>query len=71
MKTKLLFLFAALFAIIPEIVAQGTVFTYQGRLSDNGGPANGQYDLRFTLYNAFEARGAGRQASRNRTGGGF
>jgi|GEM_PF-4756369 len=24
-------------------------FTYQGRLDDNGNPANGQYDLRFTL----------------------
>lgn len=34
--------------------AQETAFTYQGRLSDNGGPANGQYDLRFTLYDAFE-----------------
>jgi hypothetical protein len=30
----------------------GTAFTYQGRLVDNGSPANGNYDLRFTLYNA-------------------
>jgi trimeric autotransporter adhesin len=30
--------------------AQGTAFTYQGRLNDNGGPANGTYDLRFVLY---------------------
>ncbi|MBK9127766.1 MAG: hypothetical protein IPM13_08180 [Phycisphaerales bacterium] len=29
--------------------ALGTAFTYQGRLSDGGVPANGQYDLRFTL----------------------
>jgi hypothetical protein len=30
--------------------AQGTAFTYQGRLNDNGGPASGLYDLEFTLY---------------------
>ncbi len=27
-------------------------FTYQGRLSSGGGPAEGQYDLQFTLYDA-------------------
>jgi len=32
--------------------AQGTAFTYQGRLHDNGGPASGAYSLRFQLYNA-------------------
>lgn len=26
-----------------------TAFTYQGRLDDNGNPANGQYDMRFAL----------------------
>ena len=30
----------------------GTAFTYQGRLVDNGSPASGNYDLRFTLYDA-------------------
>ncbi|NOZ95289.1 MAG: hypothetical protein GXP47_11220 [Acidobacteria bacterium] len=30
----------------------GTAFTYQGRLTDGGRPANGTYDLRFRLYNA-------------------
>ena len=34
----------------PSTLAQGTAFTYQGRLDDNGGPANGRYDLRFKLY---------------------
>jgi hypothetical protein len=29
----------------------GTAFTYQGRLSDAGTPANGDYDLQFNLYN--------------------
>lgn len=35
----------------------GTAFTYQGRLVDNGSPANGNYDLRFTLYDALSAGG--------------
>jgi hypothetical protein len=30
----------------------GTTFTYQGRLQDNGQPASGPYDLRFTLFDA-------------------
>ena len=32
--------------------AQGTAFTYQGRLSDGGNPAGGIYDLRFTIYDS-------------------
>src|SRR6266496_4241963 len=32
--------------------AQGTAFTYQGRLFDAGSPANGIYDLRFNVYDA-------------------
>ncbi len=31
-------------------LAQGTAFTYQGRLNANGAPANGSYDVAFTLY---------------------
>jgi hypothetical protein len=30
----------------------GSGFTYQGRLLDGGNPANGTYDLRFTLFDA-------------------
>jgi hypothetical protein len=30
--------------------AQSTAFTYQGRLTDNGSPANGNYDLTATLF---------------------
>ena len=30
--------------------AQGTAFTYQGRLNDTNGPANGSYDITFTAY---------------------
>src|SRR4051794_36628632 len=32
--------------------AQGTAFTYQGRLSSNGTALNGTYDVSFALYNA-------------------
>jgi hypothetical protein len=32
--------------------AQITSFTYQGHLNDSGGSANGNYDLRFTVYDA-------------------
>src|SRR5713101_3818615 len=32
--------------------AQGTAFTYQGRLNDGGAPATGIYDLRFTIYDS-------------------
>ncbi len=30
--------------------AQGTAFTYQGQLQNNGSPASGTYDLTFTLF---------------------
>jgi hypothetical protein len=30
--------------------SQSTIFTYQGRLSVNGSPANGLYDFRFTIH---------------------
>jgi hypothetical protein len=32
--------------------AQGTGFTYQGRLQDSGANANGNYDFQFTLWDA-------------------
>ena len=41
------------------LLAQGTAFTYQGRLNADGQPANGSYDLRFTL---FDAASSGSQA---------
>ncbi|HEX6032755.1 MAG TPA: hypothetical protein VFY90_15090 [Tepidiformaceae bacterium] len=37
---------------IQALAALGSGFTYQGRLTDGGGPANGIYDLRFILYDA-------------------
>jgi len=35
---------------MPTASAQGTAFTYQGRLNSAGAAANGSYDLAFTLY---------------------
>ena len=35
--------------------AQGTAFTYQGRLNDGASAANGFYDLRFTLFDSTNA----------------
>jgi hypothetical protein len=37
---------------INRAAAQGTAFTYQGVLTDTGGPLNGFYDLTFTLYDS-------------------
>ena len=33
----------------------GTAFTYQGKLVEGGNPANGSYDLKFTLYDALSS----------------
>lgn len=54
MKKRIIYSIAlcSLFATIHNAVAQGTAFTYQGRLSDNGVPASGSYDLRFAVYDA-------------------
>jgi len=38
--------------------AQTTAFTYQGRLSDGGAPAEGTYDLRFAIYDSASDLGA-------------
>ena len=58
MKTKFhhLFIALALLAFLTlnlqfsTAFAQGTAFTYQGRLQNNGSPANGLYDYRFRLF---------------------
>jgi hypothetical protein len=42
--------FSVQFAL-PSARAQGTAFTYQGRLSSGGSPANGLYDFQFSLFN--------------------
>lgn len=40
--------------------AQTTAFSYQGKLTNNGDPANGQYDLQFKLFDTVTT-GAGTQ----------
>ena len=50
-----LFIALILFAGVHQVSAQGTAFTYQGRLNDNGNPASGTYDLQFTLRDALTA----------------
>ena len=56
MKTKLFLAVVAaacgLSAIVNSARAQGTAFTYQGQLQDNGAPANGTYNLTFSLYDS-------------------
>ncbi len=42
---------ALLLAVSSRAAAQGTAFTYQGRLDANGVAANGTYDLQFGLWN--------------------
>jgi hypothetical protein len=41
----------AVFLPSESLRAQGTAFTYQGRLNDGGAPASGSYDLTFALFN--------------------
>jgi hypothetical protein len=36
--------------ILPAALAQGTAFTYQGRLNNSSGPVSGAYDVMFTLF---------------------
>ena len=55
MKTKHLFLallgLSALSSPLSTAFAQGTAFTYQGRLNSGVNPATGVYDLRFAVVN--------------------
>jgi hypothetical protein len=51
--TLLATLSAQLFAF-----AQGTAFTYQGRLNDGANSANGIFDLRFTIYDSTNQPGS-------------
>jgi hypothetical protein len=52
MKTKLHspLIVLMFFAAVHQAAAQGTAFTYQGQLQNNGAPANGTYDLQFVLF---------------------
>src|ERR1043165_2156580 len=52
-KRHLLVSTLALLALAPNasrVLAQGTAFTYQGRLNDGTNAASGNYDLRFFIF---------------------
>ena len=53
-KTKLLLAISLLGLLsgVYHAAAIGTAFTYQGRLADNGSPASGNYDLRFSVWDS-------------------
>src|SRR5262244_1007326 len=48
----ILVLFAFLFVstLAGKGAAQTTAFTYQGKLTDSGNPANGNFDMQFKLF---------------------
>ncbi|HMD55401.1 MAG TPA: hypothetical protein VKJ65_12710, partial [Phycisphaerae bacterium] len=58
MKTKLhcyslalaLLALPTLNAAFSTVYAQGTAFTYEGQLQNDGAPASGTYNLTFTLF---------------------
>lgn len=47
---KVYFLGALVWLVAGTAFAQSTAFTYQGKLTDAGNPANGNYDLQFKLF---------------------
>jgi hypothetical protein len=47
-----LFAFPILLAVSGQAAPMGTAFTYQGRLTDGTGPADGTYEFRFQLYDS-------------------
>ena len=50
--TLLLLSFLIICLSLVTVEAQQTAFTYQGRLTDNSSPANGNYDLQFGLFDS-------------------
>ena len=58
MKKAKLILAVSLLGLLGGVyhaAAIGTAFTYQGRLVDNGSPASGTYDMRFTVWDSATA----------------
>lgn len=53
MKTPIKLLCSLMLGLVvtPCLFAQTTTFTYQGRLNQSGSPANGIYDMQFSLFN--------------------
>lgn len=57
-KIQKLFIVLVWFAGVNPLAAQNTAFTYQGRLNDGNAPANGNYNLTFSLFNTNISGGA-------------
>src|SRR6266566_1546273 len=51
LPVALLALLSTLNSELSTLFAQGTAFTYQGRLQNNGSPSSGTYNLAFWLFN--------------------
>ena len=60
-RSSLPLAFAAVLVCAGGALAQTTSFTYQGKLTDGGTPANGSYDLQFALWDS--AAGGGQNGS--------
>jgi hypothetical protein len=56
-KSNYLFIILGILASVHQIAAQGTAFTYEGRLNDGGILATGIYDLRFSIYDSTNTPG--------------
>ena len=52
-----------LLLVVGNAMAQTTAFTYQGKLTDSGSPANGQYDFQFKLFDTAAIGGGTEQGS--------
>ena len=65
---SIMFVALAQLALIPQCLAvpQGTAFTYQGRLDDNGQAASGNHDFEFRLFDM--ASGGSELALQSRSG---
>jgi hypothetical protein len=51
---------AGLLLVTSSVLAQSAAFTYQGRLTDGGNPANSSYDMQFKLFDTVDV-GTGTQ----------
>lgn len=56
MTKRTIFLAISIAFLISNAAAQGYVWTYQGKLTDNGFPANGVYDIRITQLEAIDQK---------------
>jgi hypothetical protein len=52
MKRRILLTVVLLLLGVSQVLGQTTGFTYQGKLTDGGAPANGNYDLQFALFDS-------------------